>query len=44
MGLIPTSGYSGNVNYIKKALMWLFYSEQLDGCLIMHGRNGSKYR
>ena len=25
IGLIPTGGYSGNVNYSKKALMWLVY-------------------
>ena len=29
IGLIPTGGYSGNVNYSKKALMWLVYREQL---------------
>ena len=40
IGLIPTGGYSGNVNYSKKALMWLVYREHLDGCRIMHGRNG----
>ena len=39
IGLIPTGGYSGNVNYNQKALMWLVYREQLDGCRIMHGRN-----
>ncbi len=32
IGLIPTGGYSGNVNYNKKTLMWLVYREQLDGC------------
>ena len=30
IGLIPT-GYSGNVNYSKKSIMWLVYREQLDG-------------
>jgi hypothetical protein len=28
IGLIPTGGYSGNVKYSKKALMWLMYKEQ----------------
>ena len=42
--MIPTGGYSGNVNYSKKALMCLVYIEQLDGCRIMHGRNGREYR
>ena len=32
IGLIPTGGYSGNVNYSKKAMMWLVYREQLDVC------------
>ena len=40
IGLIPTGGYSGNVNYSKKALMWLVYRERLEGSRIMHGRNG----
>ena len=44
IGLIPTAGYSGNVNYSKKALMWFVYREQLDGCRIMHGGNGREYR
>ena len=43
IGLISTGGYSGNVNYSKKALTWLVYREQLDGCRIMHGRNGREY-
>ena len=42
--MIPTGGYSGNVIYSKKALMCLVYIEQLDGCRIMHGRNGREYR
>ena len=44
IGLIHTGGYSGNVNYSKKAMMWLVYREQLDGCRIMHGRNGLEIR
>ncbi len=44
IGLIPTAGYSGNVNYRKTVLMWLVYREQLDGWRIMHGRNGYEYR
>jgi hypothetical protein len=28
----------------KKAIMWLVYREPTDGCLILHGRNGSEYR
>jgi hypothetical protein len=28
--LIPTGGYSGNVKYSKKTLMWLVYKEQTD--------------
>ena len=31
IGLIPTSGYSGNVIYSKNALMWLVYKEMMDG-------------
>ena len=26
--LIPNGGYSGNVNYSKKVMMWLVYREQ----------------
>jgi hypothetical protein len=44
IGLIPTGSYSGNVKYGKKALMWLMYKEQTDGCKILHGRNGREYR
>ena len=45
IGLIPTGGYSGNVNYSKKSLMWLVYREKTDGCCkILHGRNGREYR
>ena len=38
--MIPTCDYSGNINYNKKALMWLVYREQTDVCRIMHGSNG----
>ena len=31
IGLIPTGGYSGNVNYSKKSLMCLVYREKTDG-------------
>ena len=31
IGLIPTGGFSGNVNYSKKSLMWLVYREKTDG-------------
>ena len=44
IGFIPTGGYSGNVNYSQKALMWLLYRELLNGCRILHGRNGGEYR
>lgn len=43
-GLIPTGGYTGNVNYSKKAIMWLIYKEQMDNCKILHGRNGREYQ
>jgi hypothetical protein len=44
IGLIPTEGYTGNVRYRKKALMWLAYKEDIDGWKILHGRNGREYR
>jgi hypothetical protein len=44
IGLIPPGGYTDNVNYSKKVLMWLIYKEQTDGCSITHGRNGREYR
>jgi len=46
IGLIPTGGYSGTVNYSKKALMWLVYREMMDGGgrKIMHVGNGREYR
>jgi hypothetical protein len=31
IGLIPTGGNRGNVNYSRKAMMWLVYREQRDG-------------
>jgi hypothetical protein len=43
IGLFPTYGYTGNVNYSKNAMMWLVYREQTDGCHIAHGRNGHEY-
>jgi len=44
IGIIPTGGYSGNVNHSKKALMWLVYKEIMDGGReILHGRNGREY-
>jgi len=42
--LIPPGGYTGNVNYSNKAIMWLVYREQTDGCTILHARNGREYR
>ena len=44
IGLIPWDGYSGNVNYSNKAIMWLVYREEPDGCTIRHARNGQEYR
>jgi hypothetical protein len=44
IGLIPTGGYSVNIRYSKKALMWLVYKEQTDKCKIRHVRNGREYR
>jgi hypothetical protein len=44
IGLIPTGGFTGNVNYSKKALMWLVYREKTDGCNILHGGNDRVYR
>ena len=42
--LIPTGGYSCNVNQIKKALMLLVHREKMDGCRISHGRSGREFR
>jgi len=45
IGLIPTGGYGGNINYSKKSLMWLVYREKADvGRKILHGHNGREYR
>ena len=45
VGLIPRGGgYSGNLNYSAKALMWILHMEQTDGCTIMHARNGREFR
>jgi hypothetical protein len=43
IGLIPTGGCTGNKNYSRKAMMWLVYREQTDGCRIRHGRNGREF-
>jgi len=43
IGLIPPGGYTGNVNYSNKGMMWLVYREQIDDCTIMHARNGRVY-
>ena len=44
IGLIPSGGYTVNVNYSNKAIVWLVYREQTDACTIRYGRNGRKYR
>jgi G:T-mismatch repair DNA endonuclease (very short patch repair protein) len=44
IGLIPTGGYTGNKNYSRKAMMWLLYREQTDGCRSRRGRNGREFR
>ena len=44
IGIIPTGGYSCNVNQSKKAVMWLVHRERTDGCTISHGRNRRVYR
>jgi len=43
-GLIPSGGYTGNVNYSNKAIIWIVYREQTDGCTIRNARNGREYR
>jgi hypothetical protein len=43
-GLIPTGGYTGNLNYSKKAIMFLIYTEHTDNCKILHGHYGLEYR
>ena len=40
IGLILSGGYTGNVNHSNKAIMWLVYREQIDGCTIRHARSG----
>jgi hypothetical protein len=35
-------GYTGNLDYTKKALIWLVYREQTDGCKILHCGNGGE--
>jgi hypothetical protein len=44
LGLLPAGGYNGNMNYSNKSIMWLVYSQKVDACTIMHGRNGREYR
>ena len=44
IGLIPSGWYTGNVNYSNKAIMWLVYREQTEGCTIRHARNAREYR
>ena len=39
IGLIRAGGYNCNINYSKKALIWLLHEEQMDGCRIMHAIN-----
>jgi len=38
IGLIPTGGYTCNIKFSKKAMMWLLHMEDTDGVKIMHGR------
>jgi hypothetical protein len=44
IGLIPLGGYSGNMHYRKKAIMWIIYRAQTDNWKILHGRNEREYR
>ena len=44
IGLIPKGGHTSNKKYIKKAVMWLMYTEQTYGVKIKHGRNGRECR
>jgi hypothetical protein len=44
IGLIPKGVYSGNMNYSKKAFLWLIYKQQTNNCKILHNRNGREYR
>ena len=41
---MPKGGYTANVKQSKKALMWMVYRERMEGCTIMHGRNGREHR
>jgi hypothetical protein len=38
--LIPAGGYTSNVIYSKKAIMWLTYIDKRDRCTTVHGRRG----
>ena len=44
IGLFPSGGYTGKVNYINNAIVWLVYQEQTDGFTIRHAGNGREYR
>jgi hypothetical protein len=44
IGVIPAGGYTRNINYSRKATMWLVYREQTGGCRTRYGRNGSEYK
>jgi hypothetical protein len=44
IGIIPAGGYTGDVKYSKKAIMWLLYKERLDEIKILQSRNGREYR
>jgi hypothetical protein len=44
IGLIPTGGYSGNVKYSKKSMVWHLYKENTGGLKILHARNCREYR
>ena len=43
IGLTPQGGYTDNVHFSKKAIMWLLYREQTDECTIKHVTNGREY-
>jgi hypothetical protein len=43
IGLIPAGGYSCSNKYSQKTLM-LIHMKEVDGCHIMHARNGREYR
>jgi hypothetical protein len=44
IGIIPAGGYTGNVNYSKKAIMWLLRKGQTVGNKILHARTGRQFR